>query len=181
MAVRDSNPRDNLGMEKDAAPVCLISVDIFSQLYTFYQQCFRLLFVALPPDIPAAFVSLQNSTVDVIPNSVPVFTNYPCRFGYGIAFSGYYCTHGAIFECSTYFLIFSQYLPFTQFLAHGQVKHLSAAILLCHLANMFCQFAVNSTLETYPYPLARVTCLLRDFLYCASWRKHFLLCHNHIN
>lgn len=160
---------------------CLISVDIFSQLYTFNQQCFRLLFVALPPYIPAAFVSLQNSTVDVIPNSVPVFTNYPCSFGYGISFSGYYCTHGGSIECSTYFLIFSQYLPFTQFLACGQVKHLSAAIFLGYLANLLCRFAVNSTLEANAYPLARVACLLSYFLYCASWRKHFFLCHNHIN
>lgn len=92
-----------------------------------------------------------------------------------------FCTHGAIFECSTYFLILSQYLPFTQFLACGQVKHLSAAILLCYLANVFCRFAVNSTFEANTYPLARVACLLSYFLYCASWRKHFFLCHNLIN
>lgn len=181
VAVWESNPRGKQGMEKDAAPVCLISVDIFSQLYTFNQQCFRLLFVALPPYIPAAFVSLQNSTVDVIPNSVPVFTNYPCSFGYGISFSGYYCTHGGSIECSTYFLIFSQYLPFTQFLACGQVKHLSAAIFLGYLANLLCRFAVNPTLETYSNPLARVSCLFRDFFYCTTRCKHFFLCHNHIN
>jgi hypothetical protein len=26
-----------------------------------------------------------------------------------------------------------------------------------------------------------VACLLSYFLYCASWRKHFFLCHNLIN